>query len=196
MRIRQSLDANGYAIRRSTAEMTAARSLVSVSNNPEYRNRRARLMSELRGSMTDATILETFRAMSEAERVQFIRDYNAERDAMASTEDPLPPIRDVFENALELGDETTGLRLIDAAIETEIAGPLISRRPSQASPLSSPATAVSAKAWAEAAAGRDASRRDAGAVRRGSARRGWAWRCMRSREAQEAWTARKARHHF
>jgi len=119
---RQVLD-SGYEVQYTESEQERRRRALGNPNDPDYIAQRNILFNQLTHDCSDEAIINALQAMTPAQRRMFFEEWEARRTAEGGgtigggeQAEQMQPIRDQLRDALQGGDETRGLALLDEAM--------------------------------------------------------------------------------
>ncbi len=97
-------------------EQKARKQALGDPNDPKYIEKHRKLLGLITEDCSDSKILAAFSNMTPQERALFVREYEkARRQGVKTDGDPLPPLKDALESALQGDDEDKGLNYLRAA---------------------------------------------------------------------------------
>jgi hypothetical protein len=120
--LRQQVLDSGYQVQYTQSEQDQRRRALGDPNDPNYIRQRNILFNQLTHDCTDETILNALNAMTPAQRKMFFEEWEARRLAggtIGGGDDAreMQPIEDQLRDALQGGDETRGIALLNASRE-------------------------------------------------------------------------------
>jgi DNA uptake protein ComE-like DNA-binding protein len=121
--LRRSVLDSGYQVQRTESEQERRRRALGNPNDTDYIRQRNILFNQLTHDCSDEAIINALQAMTPAQRRMFFEEWEARRTAEGGgtigggrQAEQMQPIRDQLRDALQGGDETRGLALLDEAM--------------------------------------------------------------------------------